>query len=103
MCFQANRFLRKKIYFEGQKDVMPGARQIFKQIFHVILQRSDCCGRFIFFFVSAGVFDFLEGICVSVSGAENSPLASDRKSLYILSEKRIKVTTSIEKEREMGL
>jgi hypothetical protein len=57
----------------------------------------------LFFFVSAGVFDFLEGICVSVSGAENSPLASDRKSLYILSEKRIKVTTSIEKEREMGL
>ncbi len=103
LFFQANRFLRKKIYFEGQKDVMPGARQIFKQIFHVILQRSDCCGRFIFFRIRRG-FRLSGGhMCVSVSGAENSPLASDRKSLYILSEKRIKVTTSIEKEREMGL
>jgi hypothetical protein len=81
---------------------MPEARQIFKQIFHVTLVL--CSGRFFFFSISAGLFDFLEGICLDrfresvqkVSGAENSPLASNRKSLYILSEKknikRIKVT-----------
>ena len=73
---------------------MPEARQIFKQIF---MLPWCCVAEGFFFSISAGLFDFLEGICLDrflesvqkVSGAENSPLASNRKSLYILSEKNI--------------
>lgn len=40
---------KKTHFFEGQKDVMPEARQIFKQIFHVTLVL--CSGRFFFLYI----------------------------------------------------
>jgi hypothetical protein len=100
--FRANRFRGKKTHF------LKGKRTLCLRLDKYLSKFSCYPGAVLaegfFFSISAGLFDFLEGICLDrfresvqkVSGAENSPLASNRKSLYILSEKknikRIKVT-----------